>query len=346
MVLPRFAIIASITALAVPAGVAAPSSASAPGSSDARELKALMPIWHQESPATAPPQSASYEMVFDSTRDHVVMWGGSLGDQVWTWDGSTWTSTQTSGSPSMRRRHSMAYDPILDEIVLFGGFAEDTESDTWILKNDRWSEANPRIYPPNRQGAAMAFDPNRQQVVMFGGVDADGGTSTYLDDMWAWDGKDWTELTSDTAPSPRAVAAFAYDPSRDALVLFGGSAGDAGIYNDTWTWNGTTWTQEFPQKSPSLRGSAASSTFGQHVIVFSGSVNRTGYPAGDRSWVLKKKSWRVFGTSPAPEGRWDSAFAWDRSRDVGVLFGGTTGPSNFLGDTWTVEKSRVTPTSG
>lgn len=335
----RCAIIASIAALAVPAGVVAPSSASAPGSSDARELKQLTPIWHQESPATAPPRSASYEMVFDSTRDQVVMWGGTSGDHVWTWDGSTWTSTQTSGSPSMRRRHSMAYDPILDEIVLFGGFAEDTESDTWILKNDRWSEADPRIYPPNRQGAAMAFDPNRQQVVMFGGVDFDGETSTYLNDMWAWDGKDWTKLRSDTVPSPRAVAAFAHDPSRDALVLFGGSAGDAGLYNDTWRWNGTTWTQEFPRKAPSPRYSAATSTFGQHVIVFSGSVSRTGTPADDHTWVLKKKNWREFDASPAPKGRWDSAFAWDRSRHVGVLFGGTTGPSNLLGDTWQLSRA-------
>ena len=62
----------------------------------------------------------------------------------------------------------------------------------------QWSEANPTTVPFPRLAAAMSFDPSQNVTVMFGGRVANGE----LADTWEWNGSDWTERTTPTAPPP------------------------------------------------------------------------------------------------------------------------------------------------
>jgi peptide/nickel transport system permease protein len=63
-----------------------------------------------------------HDMVYDSTNGQIVMFGGDSGKQeTWTFDGNSWTELAPTQNPSGRNGQSMAYDPIRDEIHLFGG---------------------------------------------------------------------------------------------------------------------------------------------------------------------------------------------------------------------------------
>jgi len=75
-------------------------------------------------------------MVYDSTRSHIVLFGGDNGQSIfgdtWEWDGNDWSNhTSLAGSPPARTQHGMAYDSAHRQVVIFGGYGSDFLSDTW-----------------------------------------------------------------------------------------------------------------------------------------------------------------------------------------------------------------------
>ena len=98
---------------------------------------------------------------------------------------------------------------------------------------------------------------------LFGGYGYDSATTGQLNDMWRWDGTNWTWMSgSDTVDQPGVYgtrgtadasnipgARYASTISIDSsgrVWLFGGQGIDstsiAGRLNDLWRWNGTNWT--------------------------------------------------------------------------------------------------------
>jgi hypothetical protein len=61
----------------------------------------------------------------------------------------------------------------------------------------------------------------------------------------------WQQKHPPIAPSPRGLAATAWDPVRHGVVLFGGAAVTA--YNDTWLWKSGAWTQLTAPTVPPIR---------------------------------------------------------------------------------------------
>jgi cysteine-rich repeat protein len=147
--------------------------------------------------------------------------------------------------PSARSSAQLAYDPLRQRVLLFGGFAGVALADTWEWDGSAWARLEPERSPPARSDASIAYDAARRRIVMFGGA-SNGG---FRRDTWEWDGVRWIERTPPPpAPSPaaRRQAAMAYDGSRGLVVLFGGFdsvGGDVVTYGDTWTWDGAGWTQ-------------------------------------------------------------------------------------------------------
>ncbi len=154
--------------------------------------------------------------------------------------------------PDARFHHSMAYDPVRNRVVLYGGMASDDGpylGDTWELSGAGWQEVFPAHSPGPRSQSQMVYDAAHGQMLLFGGLDE--GFHLY-DDTWVWDGTDWTELSPSHSPLERAGHGMAYDPGRERVVLFGGSIyGD--FLNDTWEWDGTDWTECTPATSPPVR---------------------------------------------------------------------------------------------
>jgi hypothetical protein len=95
----------------------------------------------------------------------------------------------------------------------------------------------------------MAYYPPTGKIYVFGGSDV--MMPRYFDDLWAWDGKTWTHIVQGPMhPSGRAQAAMAYDPSRKALILYGGN-GNQGMSNETWEWTDSNgWKEVFPPTKP------------------------------------------------------------------------------------------------
>lgn len=95
--------------------------------------------WTELTPASSPSARAATSMAYDPTTQSVVLFGGTTygtaGNyyaDTWTWDGTTWTDTNTTG-PSGRYGASMDYDGSNRTVVLFGG------SDGTTVLDDIWT---------------------------------------------------------------------------------------------------------------------------------------------------------------------------------------------------------------
>lgn len=75
----------------------------------------------------------SHAMVWDSTRERMLLFGGyrheEYLDGTWAYDSKTsvWVQLQTTGNPPARSQYGMVYDPLRDEILLFGGRGSRTQ---------------------------------------------------------------------------------------------------------------------------------------------------------------------------------------------------------------------------
>ncbi len=214
--------------------------------------------WRQPNPVSSPPARSAAAMAYDAATGQTVMFGGlipnsnsiRLGD-TWLWDGTNWTqaAAQANG-PGARDGQTMVYDPVHQQVVMFGGISAQGSilNETWLWNGSSWTQANPPTSPTPRYSAALAYDAASGQVLLFGGAYG----SNYLNETWVWDGANWTQQQPQTSPSPRYSMAMDYDAALGEVVLFGGYGG-SGYQNDTWVWTGSNWAQTAPVNSPSAR---------------------------------------------------------------------------------------------
>jgi hypothetical protein len=200
--------------------------------------------WILRSPATTPPERSWAAMAYLPTVKRLVMFGGmnDLGD-TWLWDGHDWTEA-ASGDPAPpgRSNGTLAYDG--HQLILFGGFrfkpGPNYLNDTWAFDGARWHQLLPASSPSARSSAGV-LQQGPGGVVIVGGISETAQASTYYNDMWRWDGANWTKL-SNAMPGPanRYFFMTAQDTLRGLGLLFGGKAGEQDL-NDLWAWDGTTW---------------------------------------------------------------------------------------------------------
>jgi hypothetical protein len=205
--------------------------------------------WSQISVGGPSPRWSS-AMAFDAARQVIVLFGGhvtgvgsSLSD-TWEWNGTSWTQRFPGGTvPQGRGEHAMAYDPVSQRVILYGGRTSGGTgtvlSDTWTWNgaSNTWVQLNPSSPPGQRRGHGMVTDFFSDQIVLFGGsftAAQDGRT-------YEWDGASWS-LASSTGPSEREQMGIAYNALRGTVILHGGFFG-AAMFNDTWEWNGAIWVQ-------------------------------------------------------------------------------------------------------
>lgn len=221
----------------------------------------------------------------------------------------------------------MAYDPVRQQVVLFGG---GSVADTWLWNGSNWTQASPAVSPPPRGAASMAFDAAHSQMVLFGGIQPNSATAR-LGDTWLWDGTNWTQPTVSNGPSARDGQAMAYDAVHGQMVMFGGIDLNGSPLNETWLWNGSTWTQASPAHVPSTRFShsmAYDAATGQ-VMLFGGETN--GQYTAD-TWIWSGTDWILQNLTSAPSARYSAAMDYDAALGQVVLFGGYNG--TYLNDTW------------
>src|SRR5437588_1774835 len=210
--------------------------------------------WTQENPPTSPPDTAQATLAPDAT-GNLVLFGGinnvagniTYPQDTWRFDGTTWTKLATAVTPPGRQWAEMAYDESTGEVVLFGGFACGSLiqgctnfADTWTWDGSHWTQRQPATSPGTISFAATAYDPTGRQVLMFGGAGTDqsGVFSTVLNNTWAWDGSNWSQLHPTIAPGSLLESSMATFPPGGTVVLFGGQQDNPGRQvSDSWTFS-------------------------------------------------------------------------------------------------------------
>ncbi|MDP1828045.1 MAG: hypothetical protein Q8L48_32520 [Archangium sp.] len=272
------------------------------------------PVWQQRLIAGARPTARTvFGAAFDSQRGRLVIHGGNqnggcsnyLGE-TWALDVATmrwtriWDTSMGTPGPGRVNGNQLAYDPVRGVIVAFGGQAPDSPapcfdvSTTWELSGNTWTQivTPPARTPSGRVNMMLATDPTSGRVFMFGGHVS---ISTYagLAETWVYDGTGWDQLPG-VQPPGRDRAAFAYEPVRKKLVLFGGYPAASSVNNplgDTWEFDVTSlaWSQGAagmaPLRSPSPRQlSHAAALPGMNRLVLFGGMT-SGYVPSSEVWV-------------------------------------------------------------
>ena len=117
-------------------------------------------------PGHLPPARCCGAMAYDAFTQEMVEFGG-IGvcggcNDTYVLSAGRWLDLPASQNtaPPSRSWSSMAYDPALQEIVLFGGesYAGQPLGDTWTFNGTVWSQLAPAQAPAPRWSAGLAWD--------------------------------------------------------------------------------------------------------------------------------------------------------------------------------------------
>ena len=223
-------------------------------------------------------------MDFDESRGELVVFGGInnggfLGD-TWTWDATEWTQRTSPTSPSARKNPVVAYDAARGRIVLFGGFGNSgLLQDTWEWDGNQWTEHTPTNLPEARSQHMLAYDAAGRRVVLLGG--RGGSSNAVIEDMWAWDGTEWSELNPTHMPNLETVRAMSYDTTRQRLICI---ATDQ-VVHTVWEFKDGDWVQRATNAPPTGRTLYAMTyVVSRSELLLDGGRNAFGAVAD--SWIL------------------------------------------------------------
>lgn len=240
-----------------------------------------------------------------------------------------WKQAALSGTvPAERSDHAMAYDPVQQKVVLFGGEGSTYFGDTWIYDQSGWQKVSTTNDPPVRRSAGFARVENPAGLLLFGGW---GGA--YLSDTWRLDGTVWTQL-SGPGPTARSSHSMCFasvlGAKTNRVVLMGGGASGP-TNDDTWEWaNGWTEASVLTTPPPLYGHTLTYDTHHQTVLTFGGSNGAIPTPNSFSSY--DGVTWTKLSSTVTPERSWES-FAFDPDRKLAVVFGGEDFDS-YLKDTW------------
>ena len=132
-------------------------------------------------------------------------------NDMWSFDGSTWTEMSVTATPGIRFGSLVAVNPNDGKVVLFGGLRATSNdeatliqfygNDTWVWDGaaSRWTEMHPASSPTPRQNGGLDFDPVTGKFMLFGGF----AGNFYFSDVWTWDGENWTPRPETGSPTRR-----------------------------------------------------------------------------------------------------------------------------------------------
>jgi len=190
--------------------------------------------------------------------------------------------------------------------------------------NYSWTQKHPTTRPTATMEIGNTYDPDREVIVVFGGATSNG---TAQSQTWEWDGQQWNQKFPATSPSARRglLQSMVYDPNRKVLVFFGGSLGTTIFYNETWEYDGTTWTQIVTATTPPSRtlASLVYDKVQKKVIMFGGATFGPTTP-NNETWEYDGTDWTLLSPATSPTARYGAGMAYDESRNITVLAGGTT----------------------
>jgi PKD repeat protein len=240
-----------------------------------------------------------------------------------------WFNLTNQNGPTPRELAAIAYDPVANDTVLFGGGqfgAGVIYDDTWAYSNGTWTQLHPALSPPGLIGAGLVYDASDGYMLLFGGYDG-----SFSNETWAFSGGQWRQLLPLHAPSVRWLFGMTYSASDRGVLLFGG--GDFSPLGDTWLFRSGNWTRLAPSTSPPWRSDSALAydPLLDESILFGGSGNST--TIGD-TWAWQGGTWHPVSTTANPPASTDNGLAYDPVLGAVVLATGGTSPAEPTAESW------------
>jgi hypothetical protein len=248
---------------------------------------------------------------------------------------STWQKLKPATSPPARSYAAMAYDPVSQKVVLFGGYGSTDLNDTWTFDGTTWSHVKTKVKPPVRAAATMAFDKRANKLVLFGGFAY--ATQQYLQDTWAWDGgtSTWSRVKMTKSPPSGSGAMLFTDPNTGRAMMFGGYNANHQIpaYNVTWRFTGTGWQKLHPATTPIPRGWGVTCLDSKrNNVVMTGGSART--IRTDNTWTWNGTNWTQQSPANQVQSMIGPAYAFDPALQAVVVFGGNGTQTGDTNQTW------------
>lgn len=137
--------------------------------------------WQQIYFNSLSPVASGYSLVYDSARSQAFGFLSGSPGGTWIWKGTDWQKLELPLQPSNRTGSAMAYDPLTQKIVLYGGTdaTNTTLDETWVFDGNGWSKMNIPSTLGGRAGASMFFDKTLNRMLLFGGYQ----NGVYYNDM-------------------------------------------------------------------------------------------------------------------------------------------------------------------
>jgi hypothetical protein len=303
------------------------------------------PVWsYLNATGTAP--EPIRKAVYDPVRDRLVVAGPGAATTLSLGASPAWTPIPATGGVPSREYETLIYDPVRDRVILFGG--EFTISHGLEAFHDvrslnlagppQWSTLSGAALPSTQADHAAIVDAPRHRMIMFGGYPSDSNVWSY--DLSESSDPTWRILpTQGTPPPPRRNHTMTYDPSREELVLIGGSD----LSNSVWRLSLSqipAWTQlnpTGPAPPPRYDHTTIYDPVGDQMIVFGGT---DGVTVRNDVWALSRSgtpAWTPIIPAGAPPGaRSGHTAIYDPIRQRMIVFGGYV-------ETWALQLSG-TPT--
>jgi len=142
------------------------------------------PHWTQLAPAGTPPSPRyGHSLVYDTTRDRVLVFGGANGagvpnGETWSLNLSgpmAWTQVHPTGTaPGPLYAHNAIYDPLRDRMVVYGGYNGNESGSAYALNlasaSPNWLVLHPNgALPLPRLAAVGIYYPIADRFVVSGG---------------------------------------------------------------------------------------------------------------------------------------------------------------------------------
>jgi PKD repeat protein len=294
-----------------------------------------------------PSARATGQMTYDAADGYILYYGGEIYNgstyipqrDTWTFADGLWTNITlhiSGGPPPNSVATSLAYDPWLGEVVLFGGEnGSRAPTDlTWTYVDETWTNVTGTVgAPPSpRILAPFAADTTSDQMLLVGGTQL--GT-TLLGDTWTFSATGWTNITDSVSNSaPHLVyTAMSNDPAEGGLLLFGFNQNILPIVTQTYVFSDNSWTNLTatlsqappPDLDPGMEYVAA-----VHGVLLSSSIAADVTTADTYTlidtWVFAGGEWtNVTGTTGGPYGAALSAWAEDPAGTIWQFSGTNNG---------------------
>jgi hypothetical protein len=194
------------------------------------------------------PMAFDGSAIYDRKRQQILMTafhGLASGDDgpktigLWAYQDDRFALLDSAG-PRSAKTPRPAFDAGRGVLVL--PILEGPDTGVWEW-DEQWTRIEPATSPEPRRGQATTYDAARNRIMLFGGAYWDGQRYTIFNDLWEWDGQQWTSVHAgtDPAPSPREEAALIYEPQSNQLLLIGGLGAGQTLLREVWTFDAGVW---------------------------------------------------------------------------------------------------------